>query len=64
MADMDPSGFGVVEYRSTNMPGSEPIESFAVELVALSLVDLGQVGDDSISIGDDPMEQCAGVDRR
>ncbi len=38
--------------------GSEQVESPSVELMALTLVDHGEFGDDSVAIGDNLVEQA------
>lgn len=62
-ADVDPAGFGVVEHGSIDISPSQLVEGVPVEVVVLSLIGAGQVGDDSVAVSDDAMEQTAGVDR-
>ncbi len=63
ISDVDPTGFAVIEHRSVYLSGAEQVESLSVDFVSLSPVDGGKVGDDSVAVGDDPMEESARVDR-
>ncbi len=62
VADVDAAGFGVVEQGSFGVSGSELVQRLPVEVVHLSLVHFCKVGDDSVAVGDDPVEQATRVD--
>jgi hypothetical protein len=58
-SDVEAAGFAVVVHRLVDVSGSEQSQGSLVELMSLTLIDRGQIGDDSVPVGNDPMEHPA-----